>query len=445
MKRISEDGKCLRQSILSTAVSAIVLFLAIACHGGGYLHWESSAFLLNYTAERPFLQIIFDPLRNDWGLYQCRELSYFFDYIDANIIYFLLKHGIVWFISPISVMLILFCIWLQQYAGRRLFPRIPERFFIFYALALALYPAFTQMIFFRSSKLLAAAGLGILIFGSALRRLKDSGFWGRKAVICSGAVLAVLADRQGVFFVTAFTGIFAVMQFMKFSYTQKDIVRTGAGVVFAGIAANTLLVPLMIRIINGYFPDFSYQADFEITCSALFQAVEFVFANIGNAFCGIESKSAAVCGGVILCGVMLLPLRNFRRIPLYVVCGMFAVLTVCAWMMVSRHALIMDEGVIFSGYFTPSMMIFSFFLFAAVERLPEKLRKLSILLPLAVVVLRLMPYFTPEKLFHEDKYQVIYQNAAPKFEHAVKNPGCEYRKFLMPYRMERLLEKLNSK
>ena len=84
----------LRESLLTVFFSAVVLLLAIACHGGGFLHWESSAFLLNYIADRPLPAIIFDPLKNDWGLYQCRELSYFFDYLDAQIIYMILKSGV---------------------------------------------------------------------------------------------------------------------------------------------------------------------------------------------------------------------------------------------------------------------------------------------------------------------------------------------------------------
>jgi hypothetical protein len=81
---MNQRNSALRDSLYSSCFAAVILLLAIACHAGGYLHWESSAFLLNYTADRPLLNIIFDPQKNDWGLYQCRELSYFFDYLDAK-------------------------------------------------------------------------------------------------------------------------------------------------------------------------------------------------------------------------------------------------------------------------------------------------------------------------------------------------------------------------
>ena len=62
---IKKMSPALRESLISTTFSAVIMLLAIACRGGGYLHPESSEFLLNYTADRPLLNIIFDPAKND--------------------------------------------------------------------------------------------------------------------------------------------------------------------------------------------------------------------------------------------------------------------------------------------------------------------------------------------------------------------------------------------
>ena len=141
--------KISKEENITTFFAGIILLLAIIAHGGGFLHWESSAFILNYTADRPFWDMLFDPDRNDWGFYQCRELSYIFDYIDAHIVLFFLKNKLPWFVSPISIGLMIFCIWLQQYAGRRLCPNLPSCFFTLHAIAMALLPFFTENILSR--------------------------------------------------------------------------------------------------------------------------------------------------------------------------------------------------------------------------------------------------------------------------------------------------------
>lgn len=438
------NKKILKESFWSTFSAAVVLLLATAAHAGAYLHWESSAFLLNYTMDRPFLEIIFDPDRNDWGFYQCRELSYVLDYFDAHLVLFLLKNKIIWFISPVCIILILFCIWIQQYAGRRLFPRLPGIFFTMHALALALLPSFTETLFYRSSKLLTAAGLSVVIFGTALRFIRNSGFWGRTSTIAVAALITVLADRQGVFFITAFTGIMAVWQYFHSSRQLKDVLRAAAAAVITGVAANVLAVPLIIKVTNGYFPDFSYQVDFRHDPAVFPDALQFMLGNTGHCFCGEILPDNAVVQGVILLVCMLFLLYRHRYISPLLLCGSAAAVTLCSFLMISRHNAIMDSNVIFSGYFVPSMVIFTFFLFAAFDRLPERVRKFIFLVPAAVIYLRLTPYIKPEYLFKDDRYQKVYQDATHRLRYAIENPDCNYRTLILPYRMERLLEKLGS-
>ena len=57
---------------------------------GYHLDLESAAFLGNYLADRSLPELVFDPARNDWKLYQARELSYFFDCIHRIKCYILL-------------------------------------------------------------------------------------------------------------------------------------------------------------------------------------------------------------------------------------------------------------------------------------------------------------------------------------------------------------------
>src|SRR5438045_304383 len=66
-----------------------LLPIALIIHGIGFwgrgiIDKEAMIFVLNYLERRPFLATIFDPGVNDSGLYQARELSYLFDFIDAR-------------------------------------------------------------------------------------------------------------------------------------------------------------------------------------------------------------------------------------------------------------------------------------------------------------------------------------------------------------------------
>jgi len=434
-----------RDSLIVTGFSAVILGLAAAARGGGYLHWESSAFLLNYTAGRPFLETIFDPAKNDWGLYQCRELSYFFDWLDAQIIFALLKRGIVCFASFTSFVLMLVMIWFQQYAGRRLFPRLPGVFFTLHGAALALLPAFCGNIFFRSSKFLAAAGILVLVFGTALRRLKDSDPAGNAFLLGAAAVLTVLADRQGMFFVTAFTGILAVMQCLHPRRTFVPVLGATSAAVIFGAAADLWITPFLVELLNGYAPDFSYQGTLKAHDASVTAGLRFALANTGHFFSGIPAVVPAVAAGAALWGGAFFLVRRNRHIPVWLFPGTAAAAVVCCGLMAARHPAILSDDVIFSNYFLPSAAALSFFGFAALERLPEKFLPWACLLPALALVLRLAPYFQPERLFREDKYQKIYQEATPKLRQALADPRCDERLLCLPYRMELLVRKLRNR
>lgn len=443
MKKMSP---ALRESLISTAFSAVILILAIACHGGGYLHPESSEFLLNYNADRPLLNIIFDPQKNDWTLYQCRELSYFIDWIDAQIIFALMKIKCVWFISFSTIIFSLFTIFFQQYAGRQLFPRLPGMFFTFHAAALALLPALTGNIFFRSSKAITTAGLTVLIFGTALRYLKRNNFFSSLKVCAVAAAVTVLADRQGVFYVTGFTGVIAVMQIFRPRYILKKVLRICSAVIVAAAAANLFIVPWIIRFLNNYTPDFSYQGDFSARNSLFFHGVDFFIANLGNAFCGLSNVQCAEKIGLsLLCAISYLLFRfRHRHLPFRVFPGVAAGIAICCEIMTLRHPPLRDI-VIFSGCFLPSMAIVTFFYFAALAGLPGKLSGYGIIIPLLAICLRLYPYIYPEKLSGDIKNMSVFQNASVQLKHAVQNPQSAIsRQKPLPYNMELLLKKLEN-
>ena len=61
---------------LGAFLCMVILFLITLYRDGGELHQESCFFFMNYLDDRPLIDIVMDPHRNDWGMYQARELSY---------------------------------------------------------------------------------------------------------------------------------------------------------------------------------------------------------------------------------------------------------------------------------------------------------------------------------------------------------------------------------
>lgn len=77
-----------------SAVSTAIMILLFVKGYGDFCHPESAAFLQLYTEKgKSLLQIIFNPWYTDWGCYQARELSYFFDWCDAQFIKACISEG----------------------------------------------------------------------------------------------------------------------------------------------------------------------------------------------------------------------------------------------------------------------------------------------------------------------------------------------------------------
>ena len=89
------------QRLLTSAAYVLPVLLVINATGfwgRGVIDEEAMFFVLNYLADRPLIATIFDPLLNDWGAYQARELSYVFDLIDARVFASLLDQSVLLFV-----------------------------------------------------------------------------------------------------------------------------------------------------------------------------------------------------------------------------------------------------------------------------------------------------------------------------------------------------------
>ncbi len=203
-------------------VAALVAMLALAVSAAWlvrafpFVHMESATYLANALDGRAPVAQIFDVQRNDFGLYQARELSYATDWFDARVAAAWFRRT-GWFL-PLSAMHLLACglivgvtvTWLRTAA-----PQLGRAAFVPALLFVSSASTVLGARHFRTAKSLAAAAVLMLAWQlvrvvddasrapeTPLRSRRDR----RRRALTLGvtATVLVLADRQGTFFVLAF-------------------------------------------------------------------------------------------------------------------------------------------------------------------------------------------------------------------------------------------------
>ena len=263
------------ERVLVVVAAVLPLFFiahALAFWGHGVIDEEATTFVINYLADRPFLQAIFDPRLNDWGSFQARELAYVFDRMDARVFARLLVDWHVLLFVPLSSVLSLVVItWIYLFGARRVLKL--DRTTSLLLLSLFLSCIVTQAstpILYRSSKMLLCVML--LAFMFRLASLLEPG---RAAVTVRNGiglfvlgVLATWCDRQGYAFMLATTTVMVVLWVKQRWLPQPPgAVKRAYGAVSGATAAatgwailyNNVLAPRTIVWANGYWPDLSYE------------------------------------------------------------------------------------------------------------------------------------------------------------------------------------------
>jgi hypothetical protein len=246
----------------------MVLIPTIFWHGG-ILEIEATTFMPQYLDNRTILQKVFDPNSNDWNTFQARELSFFFDYIDANFYYFLLRATNVALYIPFSSFLASFLIIAVWYIGtKKTLPKLPT--YISTLILVLLLTSFvfvsTMGLYYRSGKpMLAPIGLALMFYIlwvgqktftkpakiSSLLLTKDS------AVVFLLSLLMGLLDRQGFFYTLVACIVLSIHYFFK-RRLQDLLIGSLLAAIFLQLY-NSYIGPNIVHIINGYWPDPSYQ------------------------------------------------------------------------------------------------------------------------------------------------------------------------------------------
>lgn len=257
----------MRVMILCVVLAVAGTVAAAVFWKGGTMEAETTVFIPQYISERPVLQRIFDPYANDFGTYQARELSYFFDWIDA-----IAHHHVTGRLFPTLFIpatgLLVPLLMAVVFAGgvRKAAPNLDAvTTLLIFALFLSSFVfVSTVTMFYRSGKLLLALFLLAYLFRiwrtERARRAetrpeswvnRDSLFTFAMAMACG------LIDRQGPFYMMAATAILG----LHYAFTKR--LRDILGATFLAVVVlqvyNILLAPLIIYAVNNYRPSYHYQ------------------------------------------------------------------------------------------------------------------------------------------------------------------------------------------
>jgi hypothetical protein len=255
-----------RLPLVATWVLIAAAMLAPAWYWrGGLIEIEALQFVRQYLDDRRgVIEKVFDPNGNDLGTYQARELSYFFDYLDAQIFEQLLVQGRVFFV-PASVFLaslltVAAFVLAHREASRRL--GLGAALLLLVYLSNYVYLV-TMGMHYRSTKpLLAPVVMGTAFYLVTLvtaRRGTAASAPGRLApmlVFCLLSVMSLL-DRQGFFYAVVGTGV--LLFSALFAGGSRKVVIAAVAAIAVMVVYNLIVAPAIIQRASGYLPSFEYQ------------------------------------------------------------------------------------------------------------------------------------------------------------------------------------------
>ncbi len=365
-------------------IVAPVVISIVVQYGGLYLNNESSSFLLNYwDRSRSLFSLVFDPLTNDWGLYQARELSYFFDYLDASFILSCIKSGIPHYFSLITILFYISAAIAFMYFGLKEFKNTDDYSILIISLMMLIMPGtFWGLCFFRSSKPACMLSLTVLSFGLYwfFNNFRKDGNDAQKKkallLIFVFEVFMLMMDRQGVIF-TVIISIGSCLALIILSWRRQT---DGFGwmvklLIFTLIALswgtfyNLYLGPKIIFAGNGYYPSSAFQS---MGLESLFNfrgGLTFIMYNMGGMLGGLGTVAGYLFAILIGIGI-LSPLIKGNSNPAIVDKSIYC-FTAYAYVMICfigsvnimtfRHQPLLWPDVIRGGYFNPFMVVILFF------------------------------------------------------------------------------------
>jgi len=247
-------------------VSLIPVTFSILYQHGGVAHPEIYNYLPEYLSGKPLLAILYNSKILDMDLYQARELSYFFDFIDCKFIEFSTLRGYPHFLSITTYIFLLtigLLIWHFSVKAVKLPPLTGLVIVILYWTSPSVFLAGS---YFRSSKN-GVALTGAILFLMLHKFLSMGNSNPEKhiskttwLVLFGVAWASTLFDRQGFYFIGMII-LFIFFWNIAFPHRSNIILLSAFGAVLAiSLLYNLSIAPFLTEYFNHYQPNFSYQA-----------------------------------------------------------------------------------------------------------------------------------------------------------------------------------------
>jgi len=247
-------------------ISLIPATFSIFYQHGGFAHPEIYNYLPEYLSGKPLLAILYNSKILDMDLYQARELSYFFDFIDCKFIEFSILHGHPHFLSITTYIFLLtigLLIWHFSVKAVKLPPLTGLVIVLLYWTSPSVFLAGS---YFRSSKngvALTSAILFLLLHkflsmdNSNPEKHISNTSW---LVLFAVAWASTLFDRQGFYFIGM---IILLISFWHVAFPHRSnisLLGVFGATLTISVLYNLWFAPFLTEYFNHYQPNFSYQA-----------------------------------------------------------------------------------------------------------------------------------------------------------------------------------------
>lgn len=330
-----------------------------------------------------------DPLNNDWSTYQARELSYFFDYLDAHFIRMWINWKIPHFFSLFTIIFYSAMAVIFLVGGNKIFNNLSKGSILAVSSLILVMPGtFWGLGYFRSSKPACALSLALIsfclyyFFHNFRDESKRPSLRKASVMIIIMEFFMMMMDRQGMFFALVITGgmclALSILAWRKRDEGSKRLIKLtlySFGVIAAGAYYNWYLGPQLIFSLNEVFPGAEFQK-MGITSLFNFQGgLTFFMWNMGGMLGGLGSEAGYIFTVLIGLGILLpwfdrksSPEAAGKAVYLFIAYGyLVAAMIGAANIMTTRHPAMLQPDVIRGNYFVPNMVIMIFFLLVALN------------------------------------------------------------------------------
>ena len=364
----NKSGESFDNVILkSTFVFIIYIFSVLMTQNVGVLDVEAMERIPNYLDGRNLFQKVYEIDKNEYGNYQARELSHFFDYVDANFIYFSFRLGLPNFYSLTYFVAVYLICFAYLHLARNYF-KFKNELVPLLILFIFLYSPiiFFSTYMYRSAKILVGLG-AVATVAACLVYLKNKKY--EKLIsmfVIFAGIFMVFGDRQGIYLLLNF----AVLTLFGYCFTKKAKYLKLFGLLIISILSSAvysyLIAPIFIREVIGHFPSFSYHL-IAIRLIKPIYTISYTLDTFGFLFGGLNSYLTLILL-VVLFLLLIKSVKPGRRLQILFIAlfSLFSIFVLNA-LMISKHTAIVDAEVRRVYYSIPviCILLMSFLFFFA--------------------------------------------------------------------------------